>query len=568
MSTPDTERGSSNGSTATTPSTQTRQLSQHRPWREPPEASKIAENARSLMEIKSTKKSWPQYPSRSSTPPPGLSFKVLCSNYPNHLDGELLVEMSDAGLRPRDIVEMMPADTRNLNLGTEWSWITERTKKAKLARGHRREEASQITPVRSEAASQSACQGISVKGEGSSRPTCQAAISVTTAKPVHETISPMAKTRSTSSSSVLSTPSPTPSQLGSKITTTLMTPTVRLSDSSSSVLPLAADAQLSRQVPKTIMTQNHRPGATTNPSTPAVTFTPFDRTTTARAIITGGGQFFFQESPPNTTPASQYTSEYRHKEALREEIRKQLKLLVDISSTAEGFISRSPQQQQNDILLQWKKWCDDQALTLSRRHGVFVGSTLTGFVIKDSLTRLLGTLTKIKMKEDGSGRAMVGERARSQALEYAEELLKQYTLDLQVRANHLFLPNAITRTASACSTAIATKNATNDVNAPRNRYGYYGIQLSAAALNLTQQSTGEAVGGTTNNQTSSAAGPSIAGPSTAPSSIPIQEHQQISDPRPSHSCVGCCDAKKRCDKVLPYCGNCCRSDRDCNYVRG
>ena len=42
--------------------------------------------------------------------------------------------MSDAGLKPRDIVEMMPVDTRNPDLGTEWSWVVERTKKARWAR--------------------------------------------------------------------------------------------------------------------------------------------------------------------------------------------------------------------------------------------------------------------------------------------------------------------------------------------------------------------------------------------------------------------------------------------------
>jgi hypothetical protein len=72
-------------------------------------------------------------------------------------------------------------------------------------------------------------------------------------------------------------------------------------------------------------------------------------------VITTDDQFSFQQSPPSATSASRYTDEYRHKEALREEIRKQLKLLVDISGTDNSFISRSQQQQQNDILPQWKK---------------------------------------------------------------------------------------------------------------------------------------------------------------------------------------------------------------------
>jgi hypothetical protein len=62
-----------------------------------------------------------------------LSFKELCSNYTNHPDGELL-EMSDVGLKPRDMAEMMTADMRHPGLGREWSWVAGRTKKARRAR--------------------------------------------------------------------------------------------------------------------------------------------------------------------------------------------------------------------------------------------------------------------------------------------------------------------------------------------------------------------------------------------------------------------------------------------------
>jgi hypothetical protein len=48
--------------------------------------------------------------------------------------------------------------------------------------------------------------------------------------------------------------------------------------------------------------------------------------------------------------------------------------------------------------LQWKKWCDDHSFNLAKRYGVFVGAMLTGFVIKDSLMRFLGTLIKIHMR--------------------------------------------------------------------------------------------------------------------------------------------------------------------------
>lgn len=100
---------------------------------EPLEASQIAEKAQAITGFETTK-SWQQYPPQSFAPLLGLSFKELCSNYPNHFDSELLLEMSGAGLKPRDIVEMMPTDTRNPDLGTEWSWVAERTERARWAR--------------------------------------------------------------------------------------------------------------------------------------------------------------------------------------------------------------------------------------------------------------------------------------------------------------------------------------------------------------------------------------------------------------------------------------------------
>jgi hypothetical protein len=81
----------------------------------------------------------------------------------------------------------------------------------------------------------------------------------------------------------------------------------------------------------------------------AITPIQIDRKATVGAVITAGNQFSSQQSPPSATP-------YKHKGALREEVRKQLKLLVDISGTDNSFISRSQQQQQNDVLPQWKKW--------------------------------------------------------------------------------------------------------------------------------------------------------------------------------------------------------------------
>ena len=48
----------------------------------------------------------------------------------------------------------------------------------------------------------------------------------------------------------------------------------------------------------------------------------------------------------------------------------------------DGFISRSQQQQQNGVLLQWKKWCDDYSFNPAKQYGVFVGAMLTGFALR------------------------------------------------------------------------------------------------------------------------------------------------------------------------------------------
>src|SRR5438876_7098789 len=390
MSTPDATCGPRSGSPAATASTQARKVQQHTPWKEPAAAAQVAKKARSWVGIQPPRKSWLQYPSRTSTPPPNLSFKEICSNYPNHLHGELLVEMSDAGLKPRDIVEMMPADTRNPHLETEWSWLTERTKKAKLARKSSQEATRDVALVKSEGASQPTGQGMPAKVVGSSHSNClgvpvrseatsnipasHALIPGTMTKPIRDTPSPTVDGRAPPSSHVaVSIPKPTTGQLGSENAIAMVTPKSTHSASGLGVPGLATPAQIAWQLPQAAITQSSLAPAAATPCVAAVTPIAIDGPPPARTVITEGDQFVFQPSPPKTTPASQYSAEYRHKEGLREEIRTHLGLLVDISSMEESFVSRSQQQQQNDILLQWKKWCDDQSYRLGREHGVFVG---------------------------------------------------------------------------------------------------------------------------------------------------------------------------------------------------
>jgi hypothetical protein len=269
----------------------------------------------------------------------------------------------------------------------------------------------------------------------------------------------------------------------------MVTPKSTHSASGLGVPGLATPAQIAWQLPQAAITQSSLAPAAATPCVAAVTPIAIDGPPPARTVITEGDQFVFQPSPPKTTPASQYSAEYRHKEWLRQEIRTHLGLLVDISCMEESFASRSQQQQQNDILLQWKKWCDDQSYRLGREHGVFVGPTLTGFVIKDALTRLLGTLTIINMRCDGSGRFMAEELARSQALEYTEVLFKQYTWELRVRASQLLPPTALAVTPLGRPVPVPQFIAANDSNITASRYGYYGVELSSAALTIVQQSS-------------------------------------------------------------------------------
>jgi hypothetical protein len=94
---------------------------------------------------------------------------------------------------------------------------------------------------------------------------------------------------------------------------------------------------------------------------------------------------------------------------------------------------------------------------------MFVGATLTGFVIKDILMRLLGTRIKIHMRHDGSGHAMVEDLAKSRVLKYAVELFKQSTWNLEGHVNQFFPP--LTPKPSFRPIPIPTSNTANEVNA-------------------------------------------------------------------------------------------------------
>ena len=265
-------------------------------------------------------------------------------------------------------------------------------------------------------------------------------------------------------------------------------------------------------------------------------------TDTVGTMITAGDQFSFRNE------------ENHHKEALREEIRKHLTLLVKISSTSVNFISKSHPEQENDVLLQWKQWCDGQCLALARRHGVFVGPSLAGLVINDSLMRLLGTLTIIHMKQNGNGRTAPVLADRSHALADAEWLSCQYTRELQARAGQLI---PLTPVLPLTSTSPPTSSI---FNAPEDRHGdKNGVQSNAATTaKLTEESTDGQLSG-------HPAPPPPAPISTAPATLVLRQHRRSGSPHVGRACASCRKAKRGCDRARPACGTCVRTLNSCGY---
>ena len=447
MSTPTTEDGTANMSTTkTTKTPKTRSTkpprnTSHTPWVEPAAASQIAQKACAFENPRGIKKCFANYSPDYCTPRAGLTFKEVCSNYPNHLDGDLPLEMEDAGLTPRDIVEMMPADTRNPGIKLEWSFIKERTRKARMLRDNAEGTASHSA-------------------------------------------------------------------------------TVKFEDSS------------------------HQANTTT--STQPVAKPPHSTST----MLTAGYQFSFEPSLPRMfSSATQYTDECHDKDALRSEIRNHLALLITISSSTDAdFNSKNQQEKEHAVLLQWKQWCDDQALGLAKQHGIFVRPTLTGLVVKDSLVRLLGTLTMIHVNWDG--RTTVEESDRSHALASTKMLCEQHTQFLQARVDQLspwaadFL-HAITTAASPSASAIPSATAHSSSAAQFS----YAAQFSSAVQSSTAA------------QSSTTATPNPA----PPPSTPLQEHQQPAIPHLIPACVSCRFSKKRCDRARPTCSHCVSRGRDCIY---
>lgn len=167
-----------------------------------------------------------------------------------------------------------------------------------------------------------------------------ATASVTVADLVRQTPPQLPNSRSTSISNAFSTN--TANQPASKSTATSMPTDTHRPAPVSSVLPPVSPTQLSRQALNISMTRKPWRDTTANVLL-AIMHTQIDRKSAASVVITTGDQFSFQQPPPSATPASRHAGEHRHKEALREETRKHLKLLIDISGTDNSFILGSQQ---------------------------------------------------------------------------------------------------------------------------------------------------------------------------------------------------------------------------------
>ena len=324
---------------------------------------------------------------------------------------------------------------------------------------------------------------------------------------------------------------PTPFILDHRVTTTGIYPTIAQGNQANGNAHRVTTTSAIPAIPR-----NSREN--TNTSTSVHTeVTPNHLNDTVGTMITAGDQFSFRNE------------ENHHKEALREEIRKHLTLLVKISSTSMDFISKSHPEQENDVLLQWKQWCDGQCLALARRHGVFVGPSLAGLVINDSLMRLLGTLTIIHMKQNGNGRTAPVLADRSHALADAEWTCCQYTWELQVRAGQLFPSIPV-------SPLPPTPPPTSRIfNASGGRYGdSIRVQSSGVTTaSLTEEST--------SGQLSDHSAPS----STAPASLVLRQHRRHGSPQVGRACASCRKAKRGCDRARPACGNCVRTMNSCSY---
>jgi hypothetical protein len=151
----------------------------------------------------------------------------------------------------------------------------------------------------------------------------------------------------------------------------------------------------------------------------------------------------------------------------------------------------------------------------------------------------------------------------AQAFEYVEIL---NTRDLQCRANQLFPPPS----------PAAMINLGNTVNGLRFRYGYSALELSKAAVRLTELSSQEVSKGTTDEPPSDQAdssSPSLPAAlySTARSTAPHRpfdprQDEEINSPLASYLCESCRNIKRTSDRAIPACGIRVRFAKDCNYT--
>ena len=457
----------------------------------PSAASRIATKGKSLKGYGASKKHWAQYPPRDTDPPPGLTFSDLCAQYPNHLGGELLIEMSEAGLRPQDILEMMPADTRNNDLGTEHAFLSERLKKAILIRDRELWSARSTnnTPIKTEQATGSLNRASPAKLEAS----------MTTAPALFDS-------------------------------------SLRLSTA--------------HNITEVSNVQAHGSLRTKPP----------DPTSSGASIVTMPSQFSFQPFPPASTPPSQWSAEFKLKHDLREEIRTHLRLSIEIASADETFTSRNPSDQQNDVLLGWKRWCDAKCLSFAQHYQVFVAPVSTGLVVKDSLDRLLCTLQKIYGRQGQETGGDIEEPGRKEALDYALWMFRDRTLSLQRQAATL---------PQAPILGLDTHH-----NSSGGLFGYYGVELSRVAMEAGQMaqenSADKFVRRLKEETTRSSAQESTISITTAqdPPSLRVSYKEHPHGIEAHHPCDACRTLRRACDRIMPACSHCVHNGRTCNYARG
>ena len=364
------------------------------------------------------KRHWPQYLASKYDPPRGLTFRQLCGGYPNHLAGDLLVEMHQKGLTAKDILEMLPSDVQADMNGRSWMEIR-----------------MQCALARAGLVDDSSAPSSPTKSAPPSRPT--------TPKPFN--ITPRKRKQKEGDMPLPNMVSPNRTML----TAPSLTPTTQTDVSSTPSL-------LHDLANRSNITTSHQSGS--------------------QVPISQAGRVL---PDPPFTPLP-LPSDDPFLKSCREEIRKHRALIVDISQYKPGFIQiRSQEAKANDVDLQWLTWCDRVNNSLRHSNGLgTVGTDNDCQLILHALERLLATHKSMHKKAwihehpEDHHTDVIAKAAYRDAKEDVLKMLRDHTVKLESERYQLEAGIATWR-----NTADA-----QHINDYGGRYGPYGVPLTIGAI--------------------------------------------------------------------------------------